>query len=88
MTKLNGLSYNIRLGWKVFLPSALINDFVSRGSVAIRVNDDTGHYFQIRKGLCQGDPLSAMLFNIVANILAISIECAKFDGPIEGWFHI
>jgi hypothetical protein len=30
---------------------ALVNDFVSGGSVAIRVNDDNGRYFQTRKGL-------------------------------------
>jgi hypothetical protein len=63
---------------------ALINDFVSGGCVAIRVNDDTGRYFQTRKGLWQGDPLSPMLFNIVANMLAILIERAKADGQIEG----
>jgi hypothetical protein len=61
----------------------LINDFVSGGSVAIRVNDDTGRYFQTRKGLRQGDPLSPMLFNIVADMLAILIERAKSDGQIE-----
>jgi hypothetical protein len=76
------LQHTLRL--KGFSPKCFDNDFVSRGSVVIRVNDDTGRYFQIRKGLCQGDPLSAMLFNIVADILAISIKRAKFDGPIEG----
>jgi hypothetical protein len=54
---------------------ALINDFVSGGSVAIRVNNDTGSYFQTRKGL---------LFNIVADMLAILIKRAKSDGQIEG----
>jgi hypothetical protein len=57
---------------------------VSGGSVAIRVNDDTGRYFQTRKGLRQGNPLSPMLFNIVADMLAILIERAKSDGQIEG----
>jgi mannosylglycoprotein endo-beta-mannosidase len=37
---------------------ALISNFVSGGSVAIKVNDEVGHYFQTRKGLRQGDPLS------------------------------
>jgi hypothetical protein len=63
---------------------ALINDFVSGGSVVIRVNEDTGRYFHTRKGLHQGDPLSPMLFNIVADMLAVLIERAKSDGQIEG----
>jgi hypothetical protein len=74
------------LRMKGFSPEwrALINDFGSRGSVAIRVNDDTGRYFQRRKGLRQADPLSPMLFNIMVDILAILIERAKSNGHIEG----
>jgi hypothetical protein len=48
---------------------------MSGGSVAIRVNNDTGSYFQTRKGL---------LFNIMADMLAILIKRAKSDGQIEG----
>jgi hypothetical protein len=57
---------------------------VSRGSVGIRVNDDIGHYFQTKKGLRQGDPLSPILFNIVADMPAIIINRAKEDGQVEG----
>jgi hypothetical protein len=63
---------------------ALINSFMSGGSVAIKVNDNVGRYFQRLKGLGQGDPLSPMLFNIVADMLAIMIKRAKNDGLIEG----
>ena len=52
--------------------------------MAIKVNDDTGRYFQTKKGLRQGDPLSPILFNIVADMLAILIERAKSEGQIEG----
>ena len=61
-----------------------IMQFVQGGSVGIRVNDDIGHYFQTRKGLRQGDPLSPMLFNIVADMLAILIARAKEDGQVGG----
>jgi hypothetical protein len=63
---------------------ALIHNFVSGGSVTIKVNDDVGRYFQTRKGLRQDDPLSPMLFNIVVDMLAIMIERAKVDGQFEG----
>jgi hypothetical protein len=61
-----------------------INNFVTKGTVGIKVNDDIGHYFQTKKGLRQGDPLSPMLFNIIADMLAILIERAKEDGQVEG----
>jgi len=52
--------------------------------VAIKVNDDVGKYFQTKKGLRQRDPLSPLLFNLVADMLAILIERAKQDGQILG----
>jgi hypothetical protein len=52
---------------------ALIHSFVSGESVAIKVNDDIGKYFQTKKGLRQGDPLSPMLFNIVVDMLVVVI---------------
>jgi hypothetical protein len=74
------------LRMKGFSPEwrALICSFVSGGSVAIKVNDDIGHYFQTKKGLRQGDTLSPILFNIVNDMLAIMIERAKSDGLFEG----
>jgi hypothetical protein len=61
-----------------------IKNFVEKGSVGIRVNNDIGHYFQSRKGLRQGDPLSPILFNVVADMLAIMIARAKEDGQVDG----
>jgi retron-type reverse transcriptase len=59
-----------------------IKQFVQGGSVGIRVNDVIGHNFQTRKGLRQGDPLSPILFNIVADMLAILIDRAKEVGKV------
>jgi hypothetical protein len=58
--------------------------FVQGGSVGIRVNNDIGHYFQTLKGLIQGDPLSPILFNIIAEMLAILIARAK--GGWTSWW--
>jgi hypothetical protein len=61
-----------------------INQFISKGSVGVKVNDDVGRYFQTKKGLRQGDPLSPLLFNLVADMLAILISRAKENGQING----
>jgi retron-type reverse transcriptase len=50
--------------------------------VGVRVNNDIGHNFETRKGLRQGDPLSPILFNIVADVLAILIARAKEEGQV------
>ena len=52
--------------------------------MAVKVNNETGRYFQTKKGLRQGDPISPILFNIVVDMLAIMIERAKTDGLFEG----
>src|SRR6266508_2480314 len=51
-----------------------VKSFISGGSVAINVNNDIGYYFQTRKGLRQGDPLSPLLFNIIAGMLPVLIK--------------
>ena len=61
-----------------------VRNFVAGDSVAIKVNNETGHYFQTKKGLRQGDPLLPILFNIVPDMLAVMIERAKSAGQFEG----
>src|SRR6266498_1202020 len=61
-----------------------IKSFISGASIVVNVNNNIGHYFQTKKGLRQGDPLSPLLFNIVADMLAIFIKRAKLDGQICG----
>jgi hypothetical protein len=69
-----------------------LKKIVQGGSVGIRVNDDVGHNFQTKKGMRQGDPLSPIVFNVVADMLAILIARAKevgsdreFVTPFGGW---
>ena len=52
--------------------------------MGIKVNQDIGHYIQNQKGLRQGDPLSPMGFNVLADMLAILVAPAKEDDQMEG----
>lgn len=52
--------------------------------MGIKVNDQVGSYFQTKKGLRQGDPLSPILFNIVLDMLAIIMSRAKEHGQVKG----
>ena len=61
-----------------------VENFISGGSVGIKINDDIGHYFQTKKGLRQGDPMSPILFNIMVDMLSILIKRAKNDSQIKG----
>ena len=61
-----------------------VGSLVQKGSVRIKFNDDIGHYFQTHKGLRQGDSMSPLLFNIVADMLTILIGRAKQNGQVDG----
>jgi mannosylglycoprotein endo-beta-mannosidase len=57
-----------------------VQTMVTGGSVGLKVNDDIGPYFHTKCGLRQGDPMSPILLNIVADMLALLINRAKGDG--------
>ena len=61
-----------------------IKSFISGGSIAINVNDEVGPFFQTKKGLRQGDPLSPILFNLVADMLALFINQEKTENQLRG----
>jgi hypothetical protein len=61
-----------------------IQHFTQGRNVNIKVNDQLGPYFQTKKGLRQGDPMSPILFNIVVDMLAILIARAKDAGQVQG----
>jgi hypothetical protein len=51
--------------------------FFMGGSVAVNINDDVEHFFQMKKDLRQGDTPSPILFNILTGMLAILIKRPK-----------
>ena len=53
------------------------------GSVSIMVNGKPGRYFE-QKGLCQGDPLSPLLFSLVIDALSAILNKGKEKGILEG----
>lgn len=50
----------------------------------MKVNKTFGPYFKTFKGLKKGDPLSPLLFELVADILALLIKKAQELGLIKG----
>jgi hypothetical protein len=61
-----------------------IHKVMSKGSVALKVNDVVGRYFQTCKGVHQVDHLSSILFNLAMNVFAKLIDRAKVNGQIKG----
>jgi hypothetical protein len=51
-----------------------MDQFLSKRRVGVKVNDDIGRYFQAKKYLRQGDHLSPLFFNLVADMLALLIN--------------
>jgi hypothetical protein len=84
--KVNWNSLQQELRMKGFHPvwCDWVKAFVQGGNVVIKVNDQIGSYFQTKKGLRQGDPLSSILFNIVVDMLAIILSRAKEESQLKG----
>jgi hypothetical protein len=65
--------------WKGWVMS-----LVKGGSLAIRLNDENISYFKPGKGLRQGDPLSPLLFNLVADVFTMMLMKAAGNGYLSG----
>lgn len=49
----------------------------------VKVNDDLGHYFQSKKGLQYGNPLSPVIFNFSADMPTIFVQRARVENLVE-----
>lgn len=59
------------------------------GSVGVKVYDDIGYYFQkTHEELRWGRGVLPILFNIVADMLAILMARDREDGEVGGLLHI
>jgi len=61
-----------------------IKDVVTGGTVYVKLNNVEGPYFVSHKGVRQGDPLSPILFNFVADCLARMVRQAQQNGLLCG----
>ena len=57
---------------------------VKGGKVCINVNGERSDYFRTFRGLRQGDPLSPLLFNLVADTLGVMLQSAIDKGHLTG----
>jgi len=57
---------------------------VQGGKVAVNLNGELGNYFRSFKGLRQGDHLSPLLFNLIADALSELLTTAKEKGLLTG----
>jgi exonuclease III len=57
---------------------------VSGGQTAISINGEVGPFFRNKRGVRQGDPLSPLLFNFMAEALSVILTKANSAGHIAG----
>ena len=87
MIGLAGVFWKIyMLGSRGFSPKWIswIRSLVQGGSICIRMNDENSTFFKPGKGLRQGDPLSLLLFNLVADVFTRMLMRAARVNLISG----
>jgi hypothetical protein len=61
-----------------------ILQLVRGGQTVISINGEVGPYFRNKRGVRQGDPISPLLFDFVADALDVILSKARVAGHIEG----
>jgi hypothetical protein len=61
-----------------------LENVLHEGTVAVKLIDQIGSYFQSYKGVKQGDPMSPLLFNIVVDCLTRLVLKAQRNGLVTG----
>lgn len=61
-----------------------IMQLVQGGQTAIAINGEVGKFFRNKCGLRQGDPISPLLFDIVADSISVMLDKACTAGHLKG----
>lgn len=65
-----------------------IESLLHNGFVGVRLNDTNSDFLVASRGVRQGDPISPLLFNLVADVFTrILIDMSKNNLIEEGLFH-
>jgi hypothetical protein len=66
---------------------SIIKTLLDNGSVTVRINDENSEFFLTGRGVRQGDPISPILFNLVADVFTKMLIKAALHNQITGLMH-
>jgi hypothetical protein len=66
---------------------SIIKTLLDNGSVGVRLNDENSEFFLTGRGVRQGDPISPILFNLVADVFTKMLIKAAMHNQITGLMH-